>query len=658
MTTHRKNRSKATKKRWVLERITTLFHRYWEIGYCTLISLLFVLSPRLINLSYGLVDPSFNYAFNKAAAERLAFGSGFITTYGPLGYLISTYLPQYIYNVSIWIILYSVFLSAGVYLIVKYYTKISNVILRLTLTTGLIYIFSITNEGNSLEWNLISLFLLYCFLFLKFNYKKRLLLSCVLSIFAAIFLLIDYTIGSLAISTLFILALFSTSKQWRKKAELLFIDLGTFLTTFLILGSFLGIKNFIDYIKTGIILSNGFSEAMPFFNNGTVLATILLALCLIIIFLWASHYKERKFYIKYTFILPSLFIIWKYSVVRQDSHLMASVLVIWPLTALIFFSKESAKKKIPILLIIVALSMGSVLFNGVSTSGPSLLSEIYSPIRNVINIDPINFFRFSHQKKLWSRQSKNLLRNAVIPRSMKKEIKNSGVDIFPWETDIIAANNLTWQPRPSPFSFESYNPYFDNANSRYYNSIKAPKFIIWHNTGVKSIDYRYLLWDEPKTLRTILRNYNVIDYSNRFMLLKKSMKTQKANIKRVETIKTQWGKWITIPSTTADSEEFAKIFVNRDFISKATSILLRSDVFQIQLRNNRTSIRYQFVLENGPQGFLINNLPLSWKELISLMSNKKFQKNNETSFRLLQESSLPPTHSPVIVKFFSESFNK
>jgi hypothetical protein len=42
------------------------------LTYCIFIGLLFTLNPRLLNLAYGLIDPSFNYAVDTAGAQRLA----------------------------------------------------------------------------------------------------------------------------------------------------------------------------------------------------------------------------------------------------------------------------------------------------------------------------------------------------------------------------------------------------------------------------------------------------------------------------------------------------------------------------------------------------------------------------------------------------------
>ena len=112
---------------------------------------------------------------------------------------------------------------------------------------------------------------------------------------------------------------------------------------------------------------------------------------------------------------------------------------------------------------------------------------------------------------------------AVLPANIRADIGSSSVDIFPWEVVSLKANNLNWDPRPSPFSFETYAPQFDHANAQFVLN-NGPQFIVWHNfgfNGVQGIDGRSILWDEPATLRAILARYTYVDSNQHFILLKR-----------------------------------------------------------------------------------------------------------------------------------------
>jgi hypothetical protein len=625
--------------------------------YCLIVAAAFSLAPRLYSLSYGNLDPSFNYAFNQAAATKMSFGNNFISTYGPLGYLISNFLPQNLYKTSLWQIVYVILLALGVYLFVTYYCVRTNK--KILLATILLFIFSISNGGDSFEWNLLSLFLLYCFLYLRLKGNKRLIVGIGLSVATAIFCLIKFTTGAGAILTLILLPLFAPKSGIRLRLKYTMVMVIVFFGSFLIIGIHLGIDNFIAYVKTGFLLSNGFSAAMPLYSYQTAAATIFLGLSLVLLVVWTLFEKRIAPSFRYLFIVPPILIMWKYCVVRQDAHLLRSIQLIWPLVVLILLSRfKRVRTDLIVASLIIVFSVFSIWGNMLPFSGnASFASAVTEPLTNIINANSIKFFDFNSQRKNWSSQSALGLQNATLPIFMRQKISNNGVDIFPWETDIIAANSLTWQPRPSPFSFESYDPYLDDLNTNYFNSPKAPKFIIWHNTGVNSIDYRYLLWDEPKTFRTIMQNYSFVDSSSEFMLFERIQKPAEVQQHQLSSLKTNWGDWTTIPHHNISAELFAQIEVKRDVQSKLTTLLLRSDSFSIEFRTQKNkTISYQFVLENAPQGLLIDNLPLTWGNIVSLAQSRVFTGDELEAFRLIQSSSSPPTHSPVLVHFFTQTF--
>jgi hypothetical protein len=263
-----------------------------------------------------------------------------------------------------------------------------------------------------------------------------------------------------------------------------------------------------------------------------------------------------------------------------------------------------------------------------------LVSYIDSPIANIRSNGPSQYFKIRAQKRTWSAYSGLGLKYAALPANMREKIGSQGVDIFPWETDIVAANNLTWQNRPSPFSFETYDPYLDNLNANFYNSSMAPPFIIWHNTGVNSIDYRYLLWDEPASFRSMLQNYDLVDSSEGFMLLQRREKP----IHETQTVlSTQQnvakGTWINVPS--ASRLDFASFKVQQSIGNKLVEEAVRADAYYITIKlKDGETIPYRFVKENSGQGFLVSDMPLSWNQLVNFMQNKGQSINSIKSFKV------------------------
>jgi len=109
-----------------------------------------------------------------------------------------------------------------------------------------------------------------------------------------------------------------------------------------------------------------------------------------------------------------------------------------------------------------------------------------------------------------------IVRKYKASQEMFDEIQNDSVDIIPWDIALIWAQNLNWSPRPIFQSYTSYTQEVDNMNAIHFEGDEAPKFIIY---SYKSIDGRYPIFDEPKTFRNILCNYEYLNRYDKFIIL-------------------------------------------------------------------------------------------------------------------------------------------
>jgi hypothetical protein len=280
----------------------------------------------------------------------------------------------------------------------------------------------------------------------------------------------------------------------------------------------------------------------------------------------------------------------------------------------------------------------AVFANKLPFYGPNSFFEVLtSPVGNVKKVGAYEFLRLGKQKMEWATQSGLGLQNAALPDSILDKIGSHAVDVFPWEAAIVAANNLHWDNRPSPFSFESYDPYLDNLNAAFYTGSKAPKYIIWHNTGAFSIDGRHILWDEPKTFRTILSNYNVIEHDGNFILLGRREQTEMTiyNVISLGSLKPSVRK--IAPKDTLNSEAlfFVSFDVDMSPLDVLETTLVRGDPYFLTIKTvNGQMQKYRLLVENTSQGILISPLPSSWEELVLLMTGQKHTYSRVVSIEL------------------------
>lgn len=617
------------KKKRVEKRFPFARRVQWLLIYCLVLAALFSLSPRLMDLSYATIDPSYNYGINKATADGLSFGDEFIATYGPLGHLVSNYLPENVLKVSIWMLAYVTALAVGVFLFCRMYIK--GIKRQWLAATALLYVFAMTMGGGFIEWNYLSVFLLYCFVYLKAGQNRRLLLLIGLAVTAAVFSLVKFTLGLGSVLALLALCGFDNREVLKQRVRQMAIVGGVYVSSFILLGLLLHVS-FVEYARTALILSGNFGSAMAQYDPGTAPATLFVALALLLLVLW-PWLQERKQVLRYAFLLLPFFVLWKYSVSRQDSHIMAIVQVVIPVALLIYLSrKERTQRDVALLGVVVVLVVMAIFANKIPYQ-QEFARTITAPITNVRTHGFISFFKFGAQKERWQRISGLQLQKAALPQSMKEKIGSQGVDVFPWETVVVAANNLTWQNRPSPFSFQNFDPYLDDVNARFFESDKAPQFIVWHRvgaSGVHGVDFRHILWDEPATFRAILSNYQFVESSDEFILLQKRAAPVALETVRVDSLSDQ--PPFVLPESNGLT--FADFTVHRTLKEIVKSSLIRGETYVITTTDTEgKDVAFRFVQENSGQGFLINKLPKDWDELIMLLQSGNVP-NNTSEFRI------------------------
>ena len=625
--------------------LTTRFFRnkYVNIIVICSMALLFNLHPPLDVPSAGL-DPSFDYGFNKAALMHLSFGNHFISTYGPLGYLTHDFLPNYLFQASIVQVLYAIALGVGIYLLIIRFYKLQSRILSYLIALIMVYAFSL-GSSSSIDFNYLSVFLIYCTLFVttQLSARRKRIFLIILALMAALFLYIKFTLGFASFGALLCLPMSNIRLHPKKKCMksvlgamkgIVLVGLSYFLSAY-VFSLFLHVNNFIDYVKSSWIMSYNFSAAMSYQQAGTFIATIICAvgLAILILMFIIPLPKSKSLVNKAAFLAVPIFIAWKYAVVRQDAHIIFVAQMTIPLAVLVVIAR--LRKSWANATILMGMFAAVITCTVLATPLDKLVSSqtvdtiLESPINNIRQHSVVSFLDFSNEQKSWSQEGKHLLANDILPKNFLNIIRKNGVDIYPWEASMILANNLTWQPRPSPFSFESYSPTFDNLNSEYFLSQKAPKYIIWQNVlgnvdgNTNSIDGRNVLWDEPATVNTILSHYKVIaSASNELILLKRVSKPVTKPTKVISTQTVPWDQWITVPiPPKSDKYLFLSASYTTGMYIKLEDFLLRSETVTMMVDyNDGESSSYRLVTPNLTQGLLINPLPNSWDQLVSLLS--------------------------------------
>ncbi len=598
------------------------------------------LKPRLYNLSYGSLDPSYIYGAQKAADMHASFGEEFTSNYGPLAYSVINFLPEHVYGMMFWHLAAVLAAGCGAYLFAKLYVPANR---ALRITAALLILVTLSLAGA--EWLFLDLFILYGLIYLKVSdslFKRRLAIG--LAIISALFMLTKFTIGLVSIGGLAIIVLTENGLTFQDIKARIFPLLRLLLIYFVTLvavGYFLGVTNIFAYVSSSIEVATGFGGAMGINDPNLVLATQYIVVMFVLLIAWLIV-KAGHRHVYYLFMLPALFIVFKYAVTRQDAHVLVILQVVVFLAVVVYFLQPKIKPYNGIVLALI-ISAGAMAMWTNYTDFRLFNMLLTAPYTNAKTGQAVEFFKVGSQTAAWKTISPQQLEPAMLPASMREKIGSEAVDIFPWETVIVEANNLQWRHRPSPFSFETYTEKLDTMNQHFIET-EGPKYVIWHRygeQGVLGVDGRHLLWDGPKTVQSLLRHYNFVEADDNFILLERKTTPDVVEQKTFGTA--TGGGWIGIPET--GGLVCVKVANNDTLKQDLYSLMLRERPFFLEATYGDGSTRsFRFVKSTSEGGLLINELPYDWDGLIQLFKDGSLPpEESVTQFRINNEPTIKTT---------------
>jgi hypothetical protein len=216
------------------------------------------------------------------------------------------------------------------------------------------------------------------------------------------------------------------------------------------------------------------------------------------------------------------------------------------------------------------------------------------------------------------------LRPDLLPASMRTRVGSAAVDVYPWEIAYVPANNLVWANRPLPASFNAYTASLDRLNAAFFESARRPPYLLWHapSSGpgpLWSIDERYLLWDEPRTVRTILDRYDLVEASPGVLLLEARGRPRFARLAPIRHEVVEWNTWLDVPATPGVLLAYATIKPRT--VARALRTVFRESAVFVSLRfSSGEEARFRIVPESAAGGFWVRPFASTFEELPRLLA--------------------------------------
>lgn len=544
------------------------------------------------DFSPGL-DSSFNWAYNYLFINNYDFLVDIVHAYGPLGFLKKPIaLGNNFLLSTIFYSLLKILLIGGFIWLKPQHNKKVNYLFILILAYFL-----------NIDLLFVGLSFISAYFFIKTNNYWFYVALCILSI---ITFYIKISIGLMCLPLIFF-SWFNFIKPLKLKP--LGVCFGIFLLSFLSCSYLLTDNVFHIFIHLNKVLqiSNHYSSAFAIHPDNNWFWLTLFILSIVVL----PFFKSKKTTFLLILLLPSLYGMWKQAIVREDfshySQLLDYAVLFW--FVIIVFSPLFKKNKL--FYFIPLISLLSLHFN-LKNANPQ--NKKYSKeISGVYNFEQ-TIFSHNQSKESFLQASNEKISVNRLSDSLRAVIGNKSIDIYPWDLTYITANDFNWQPRTTLQTI-CLSDEHDKIAAKNFNTQNGPEYILFHHVydtsaGVfGSIDYRYLLNDEPLTNVEIFKNYSPSYLTERYTLLKKNNMPAITQKHKGELFKLSWGKWIESPKLGSNKILKLEIKPTKSFLEKTIQFLYKDADYYIDysLASGKV-ISYRLIPSIAQNGIWVNPL--------------------------------------------------
>lgn len=587
----------------------------------------FVIDPAAPGL-----DPSFIYAFNYAANQKLRWGHDFVSTYGPYGYLLSA---MDIGDLAVRKLAFSLFFVGGAAAAAALYVwrEVSlPATLRLALLAGLLY----TLDIQLMEYQCLGFLVLVLLIAARSRDRTSVVLFGLAGVLTGLYVLIKFSLGFGALLTVAAGCMLDRRPflMTYRSGSALCGGIGSVLVAWHVhRGGLTGIG---AYLSTGLEVSRGYSSAMSLAQEPWWIGPGSFLVWLLGLVLWGMLERSSRSLLSLGVLAVPLFVAWKHSIVRQDVHV--KVMVLFGMFALMIRLLDAAvlgraRRAISVVgVLLIPLLLGWYSLPG-SSRGQSEAAELCRGRRlEGTLLQPFNFCGARH---LWALRdfteyrarlrtlSWDALRADALSESTRSRIGSASVDVYPWEIAYVAANGLSWSNRPVPASFNAYTPRLDALNAAFFRSDRRPDYLLWHtrqgaDASLESIDGRHLFWDEPKTLRAILDTYDLVESNPGIQVLRARGRHRFSAIEPLGRQTATWDAWLQVPKESGII--LAHAVVEPSAVMRAIRAGFREHVVYLSLRfSSGEEALYRIVPENAGEGLWVSPFPHTVDEFVDLL---------------------------------------
>jgi hypothetical protein len=224
------------------------------------------------------------------------------------------------------------------------------------------------------------------------------------------------------------------------------------------------------------------------------------------------------------------------------------------------------------------------------------------------------FFSSTYAAEERAKIDKTIEQDGPLPPPILATVRSHTVDVVPINTADSWAYRLNWDPSPVLLSYSAYTPSLDDLNAAFLAGPRAPHRIIF---SIATVDHRFALWDQPKTMRTLLERYKPITPTIDGMVVLAPRRTPVPDHEvNISHSCNRMGHTFAVPQISTSEWMFANVAVGLNVIGRTESLLLRSPALNASVvRADGSNQVFRLLWPVSGNGILLNDTTINPGEL-------------------------------------------
>jgi hypothetical protein len=565
-------------------------------------------APYVFSLPGVGLDPSWIVGLQMAVRQHLHWGTQVVWTYGPLGF---ADVPAYVYfetwaiGTAVTLVIHLLFCSTLALFLWRQRPKWWECLLL-----GMIFILPIPSSPTT-EAGVTAVLLLA----LALASADRPLASLSVVLAGCLLGLMSLMKGTGLIEAAAVVPAFTVAcliwRRWTLVPTIVLSLMASFVVLWLLAGQ--PLSGIPPYLRTSYEISSGYTAAMSLIReNANPFARAQLAPALIVVIMpalaaaFAFIRGERLSASLAWLSLPFVFLGFKEGFIRGGGHYLyfyaTAMLLQTPLWVNAMRSRNwLAAVPAGVAAITCAALLG---FGGryMAPAGPpplwgaqSLASRVQSyPIALRLLLQPAS-------RAETTRASVRKMRAYYhVPGPMLLPLRSGTVDIAPFDIEIAYAYGLAWRPRPILQTYSAYTPLLDELDAEHFTGDGAPDRVLFYTFA--AADYRYPMFEEPRTTWALLHRYRVERTSDLYVLLVRDRNPPVPALRLLGTVKSPLSRVVDVPGGPRDVR--AAIDLPQSVRGRALNLVFRPSELHVSFiyDDGRRSSEYRFISQTAVDG--------------------------------------------------------